>query len=81
MAKKTHPEDLTLADLQAEAEDVRKRITKLRTSLGRFFVQLHVNGGDRVVSVILATESTCARAALRRVFDRLTQSIRPTAPS
>ena len=38
MAKKTAPEDLTLADLQDEAEDIRKRITRLRTSLGRFFV-------------------------------------------
>lgn len=38
MAKKTQPEDLSLADLQAEAEDLRKRINKLRTSLGRFFV-------------------------------------------
>jgi MoxR-like ATPase len=38
MAKRTQPEDLSLTDLQAEAEDVRKRITKLRTSLGRYFV-------------------------------------------
>ena len=38
MAKKTAPEDLSLTDLQDEAEDVRKRINRLRTSLGRFFV-------------------------------------------
>lgn len=38
MAKKTAPEDLNLNDLQEEAEDIRKRITRLRTSLGRFFV-------------------------------------------
>ena len=36
--------------------------------------------GDQVVSVILATESTAARSSLRRVFDRLTQSVRPTPP-
>lgn len=35
---KTSPDELSLAELQAEAEDVRKRINKLRTSLGRFFV-------------------------------------------
>ena len=29
---------MTLADLQGEAEDLRKRINKFRTSLGRFFV-------------------------------------------
>lgn len=38
MAKKTAPDDLSLNDLQDEAEDIRKRITRLRTSLGRFFV-------------------------------------------
>ena len=32
------PDDLTLADLQAEAEDLRDRINRFRTSLGRFFV-------------------------------------------
>lgn len=35
---KTSPDELSLAELQGEAEDVRKRINKLRTSLGRFFV-------------------------------------------
>ena len=34
----TNPEDLSLADLQAEAEDLRKRINRFRKSLGRFFV-------------------------------------------
>jgi MoxR-like ATPase len=38
MAKKTQPDDLSLTDLQAEAEDLRKRINKLRTSLARYFV-------------------------------------------
>src|ERR687897_249941 len=38
MAKKPAPEDLTLTDLKDEAEDIRKRIPRLRTSLGRFFV-------------------------------------------
>src|SRR5579885_3096324 len=38
VAKKPAVEDLTLADLQAEAEDLRKRINRFRTSLGRFFV-------------------------------------------
>ena len=33
-----NPEDLSLADLQAEAETIRKRINRFRTSLGRFFV-------------------------------------------
>jgi MoxR-like ATPase len=34
----TNPEDLSLADLQAEAENLRKRINRFRESLGRFFV-------------------------------------------
>ena len=34
----TNPDDLSLADLQAEAEDLRKRINRFRKSLGRFFV-------------------------------------------
>src|SRR5918995_2405211 len=38
VAKKPAVEDLTLADLQAEADEVRKRINRFRTSLGRFFV-------------------------------------------
>lgn len=40
MAAKSQPkpEDLSLADLQGEAEDLRKRINQFRTSLGRFFV-------------------------------------------
>jgi len=40
MAAKSQPqpEDLSLADLQGEAEDLRKRINLFRTSLGRFFV-------------------------------------------
>jgi MoxR-like ATPase len=33
------PENATLQDLQAEADDLRKRINRFRTSLGRFFVQ------------------------------------------
>jgi MoxR-like ATPase len=32
-------EDWTYEDLQEEAEDLRKRLNKFRTSLGRFFVQ------------------------------------------
>jgi MoxR-like ATPase len=32
------PEDLTLADLQAEADTLRKRINRFRQSLNRFFV-------------------------------------------
>ncbi len=39
MAKATRPEDLSLNDLQAEAEEIRKRINRFRTSIGRFFVQ------------------------------------------
>ena len=38
MAKKPSAEDATLADLQAEADDLRKRINRFRESLGRFFV-------------------------------------------
>src|SRR3954471_18490522 len=39
MVKVTTPaEDATLADLQAEAEDLRKKINRFRQSLGRFFV-------------------------------------------
>ncbi|WP_439628427.1 AAA family ATPase [Gemmata sp.] len=37
-APKPNPEELSLADLQAEADAVRKRITRFRESLGRFFV-------------------------------------------
>jgi MoxR-like ATPase len=37
-AAKTNPEDLSFADLQAEAEAIRKRINRFRESLGRFFV-------------------------------------------
>ena len=33
-----NPEELSLADLQAEAETLRKRINRFRESLGRFFV-------------------------------------------
>jgi len=38
---KTKPDDLSLADLQGEAEDIRKRLNKFRTSLSRFFVHKH----------------------------------------
>jgi MoxR-like ATPase len=37
-ATATAPDDLTLADLQAEAETLRKKINRFRQSLGRFFV-------------------------------------------
>ena len=37
-AKLVAPEDVPFADLQAEAEDLRKRLNHFRTSLGRFFV-------------------------------------------
>src|SRR5215207_5398493 len=33
------PESATLQDLQAEADELRKRINRFRVSLGRFFVQ------------------------------------------
>jgi MoxR-like ATPase len=39
VAKKPTAEDLSLSDLQQEADDIRKRINRFRTSLGRFFVQ------------------------------------------
>jgi len=35
----TAPEEISFQDLQGEAEDVRKRVNRFRTSLGRFFVQ------------------------------------------
>jgi MoxR-like ATPase len=38
VAHKPGVEDLSLAELQVEAEEVRKRINRFRTSLGRFFV-------------------------------------------
>ena len=38
VAKKPSAEDASLADLQAEADELRKRITRFRQSLGRFFV-------------------------------------------
>ncbi len=37
-ASKTAPEDLSLSDLQAEADAIRKRLNRFRLSLGRFFV-------------------------------------------
>src|SRR5262245_7382407 len=33
------PDDLSLADLQAEAETLRTKINRFRESLGRFFIQ------------------------------------------
>ena len=33
------PEDLTLAELQDEADDLRGRLARFRASLGRFFVK------------------------------------------
>lgn len=38
VATKAQPEDLTLADLQTEADALRKKINRFRESLGRFFV-------------------------------------------
>lgn len=37
-AKPVPPDELTLADLRGEAEEIRKRLNRFRTSLGRFFV-------------------------------------------
>src|SRR5215212_6226461 len=37
-ASKSNPEELSLADLQSEADAIRKRINRFRESLGRFFV-------------------------------------------
>ena len=39
MAAKAEADDLSLADLQAEADTLRKKINRFRESLGRFFVQ------------------------------------------
>src|SRR5713101_5725975 len=38
MPAKTQTEEWTLPELQAEAEALRKRLNRFRTSLGRFFV-------------------------------------------
>lgn len=38
MAARTNPDDLSLADLQTEAEALRGRLNRFRESLGRFFV-------------------------------------------
>ena len=38
MSKAVIPEEMTFAELQAEAEELRTRINRFRTSLGRFFV-------------------------------------------
>src|SRR6188474_1716193 len=35
----TRPDEASLPDLQADAEELRRRINRFRTSLGRFFVQ------------------------------------------
>lgn len=37
-SKSTNPDELSLADLQSEADAIRKRINRFRESLGRFFV-------------------------------------------
>src|SRR5262245_64186840 len=37
-ARTVRPDDLTLADLQEQADEIRTRLTRFRTSLGRFFV-------------------------------------------
>lgn len=37
--------------------------------------------GDQVVSVVLAADSPSARAAQGRMFERLTQSVRPLTPT
>lgn len=39
VTKKQAPEDLSLADLQSEAEELRTRLNRFRISLGRYFVQ------------------------------------------
>lgn len=39
VAKKPAPDDLSLADLQAEAEDLRKKLRRFADSLKRFFVK------------------------------------------
>lgn len=46
---------------------------------GRYVRHALVIVGDRVVSVILATERGDDRSGLRRMFDRLVQSVRPAA--
>ena len=38
MPAKPAPDDLSLADLQDEADALRTRINRFRESLGRFFV-------------------------------------------
>lgn len=47
---------------------------------GRYVRHALIVIDGHVVSVILATQSSAARSSLRRVFDRLTQSVRPLAP-
>ncbi len=37
-APAVNPEELSLSDLQTEAESIRQRINRFRESLGRFFV-------------------------------------------
>ena len=39
MVQGVAPEELTLQDLQSQAEELRRKINRFRTSLGRFFVQ------------------------------------------
>ncbi len=39
MVQGVAPEELTLQDLQSQAEDLRRKINRFRTSLGRFFVK------------------------------------------
>src|SRR5437773_60755 len=38
VSRSVSPDDLTLADLQEQADEVRTRLNRFRTSLGRFFV-------------------------------------------
>ena len=61
VAKKPAVEDLTLADLQAEADELRKRINRFRTSLGRFFVNK-----QEIIDLMVRRRRRPGAAAARR---------------
>ena len=52
MAARTNPDDLSLADLQTEAEALRGRLNRFRESLGRFFVRKQEISDVMVVAAV-----------------------------
>ena len=80
MPAKTAPDDLSLADLQAEADALRTRINRFRESLGRFFVNkqdiIDLEGINAKVPV--ATDNIATVAAKHGVYNRSANTMNMT---